>query len=185
MKIRQGFVSNSSSSSFIVCFPRVPKDLMDVQEMMFGRDGGAVTAGFDDGSYSATDVAGTVWRDIEQSEPLTKEQIAEAMGSYFDGNLDMEQAPEYPHIPGSLYRKYDGDYRAMEKDPEYLRYKDLQEQWRKDFEAWQKRAAEKFVNEHKGVYYQFEYSDNDGAYYATLEHGNTFENLPYIRVSHH
>lgn len=30
MKVRQGFVSNSSSSSFVVAFPRVPENDEDV-----------------------------------------------------------------------------------------------------------------------------------------------------------
>ncbi len=38
MKIRTSFVSNSSSSSFIVLFPHVPKDVDDVHEMMFGEE---------------------------------------------------------------------------------------------------------------------------------------------------
>jgi len=36
MKIRNGFVSNSSSSSFIVAFPRKPESVKDVIDMLFG-----------------------------------------------------------------------------------------------------------------------------------------------------
>ena len=36
MKIRQGFVSNSSSSSFILCFDKEPKSHEDVKKVIFG-----------------------------------------------------------------------------------------------------------------------------------------------------
>lgn len=36
MKIRRGFVTNSSSSSFIVTFPKIPKSVHEMQEMLFG-----------------------------------------------------------------------------------------------------------------------------------------------------
>ncbi|HMZ46899.1 MAG TPA: gliding motility-associated C-terminal domain-containing protein [Chitinophagaceae bacterium] len=38
MKIRNGFVSNSSSSSFIVLFPKEPKNATDVKNMLFKED---------------------------------------------------------------------------------------------------------------------------------------------------
>ena len=37
MKIRTGFVSNSSSSSFVVAFSHRPKSVKDLKEMMFGK----------------------------------------------------------------------------------------------------------------------------------------------------
>ena len=38
MKIRNGFVSNSSSSSFIVAFKKVPKSVAEMQKMLFGDE---------------------------------------------------------------------------------------------------------------------------------------------------
>lgn len=38
MKIRQGFVSNSSSSSFVVGFYRKPKDVAELQQLLFQED---------------------------------------------------------------------------------------------------------------------------------------------------
>ncbi len=35
MKIRNGFVSNSSSSSFVVAFPEKPKTEQELRDMMF------------------------------------------------------------------------------------------------------------------------------------------------------
>jgi hypothetical protein len=66
MKTRNGFVSNSSSSSFVVAFPKKPKSFEDVHKMMFdGKDGGIQPYDFVDGlSYSQ--IAKRVWDDIKK-----------------------------------------------------------------------------------------------------------------------
>lgn len=38
MKIRSGFVSNSSSNSFIVIFPTEPKSVDDVKNFLFDKE---------------------------------------------------------------------------------------------------------------------------------------------------
>jgi len=37
----------------------------------------------------------------------------------------------------------------------------------------------------KGFIYYFHYSDNDGENWSDMEHGGTFDELPYIQISHH
>jgi hypothetical protein len=64
MKIRNGFVSNSSSSSFVVAFPSEPKNYDNVFEMMFhGKEGGISI--YDTEGMSHSQIADRVWRDIE------------------------------------------------------------------------------------------------------------------------
>ena len=48
MKIRNGFVSNSSSSSFIVIFPRAPTSAEDLHELLFGKSHLVIDAYADD-----------------------------------------------------------------------------------------------------------------------------------------
>jgi hypothetical protein len=46
--------------------------------------------------------------------------------------------------------------------------------------------AQKFMEENPGAeFYKFHYADEDGDYFATLEHGNLFHKLPHITISHH
>lgn len=73
MKIRNGFVSNSSSSSFVVAFLKKPESIEDVMEILFGdrESDGMVT--YYDHSYPQRRVAEQVFSDL-QSEPVDKDQ---------------------------------------------------------------------------------------------------------------
>jgi hypothetical protein len=46
--------------------------------------------------------------------------------------------------------------------------------------------AKKFMEDNAGKpIYIFEYSDNDGEFFCAMEHGEIFQSLPHIVVSHH
>ena len=103
MKTRQGFVSNSSSSSFIIGFDKRPKNAAELQKVMFPEGGSQTVQMYDSPHYPADQVAATVFNDITGKRKLTKEQILEELESgYFKG------MPEYPSkIWQSLRRRYD------------------------------------------------------------------------------
>ena len=85
MKIRNGFVSNSSSSSFLVAFDKKPKNVLELHKAMFGTKSTTVQM-FDYSSYSSLEVAKTVWNSLEEQKPLTEKEIREEAGSgYFEG----------------------------------------------------------------------------------------------------
>ncbi len=68
MKTRNGFVSNSSSSSFVVAFPKKPKRFEDAYKMMFaGEEGGIQPYDFVDG-LSHSQIAKRVWDDISSKK---------------------------------------------------------------------------------------------------------------------
>lgn len=153
MKIRNGFVSNSSSSSFIVAFNDVPKSEKELQDLLFGEE---KTIGVFDYKVPTKDISLIVFNDLLNNKPATKEQITEELQS---GMFE-----ELMH------------YYCKTSWKEYLNKKDILAHER----------AEKFIQDNIGKkIFIFEYSDNAGIVFSTMEHGEIFSRLAYIWVSKH
>ena len=80
MKIRNGFVSNSSSSSFIVAFPNKPTSEKDVLEYMFnGKDGGISV--FDGDGLSYNQISAIIFKDIK--DPVDIDVISDMLSGRY------------------------------------------------------------------------------------------------------
>lgn len=171
MKIRNGFVSNSSSSSFIVAFKKTPKNVEEMKEILFKDEeyyNHPYPSDHSINKWPTIDVAETVFNDMDK--PLNKkEMIEEVCSGYFDG---------YPDRNFDEYYKIDyKDGKAIEKY-----YKELDEKINKAA----KKLIETFIKENKNCkFYVFSYSDNDGEYGCALEHGDLFSSLKHLVISHH
>ena len=173
MKIRIGFVSNSSSSSFVVAFDARPKSKEEVQKLLFGNKKTYANPYCDSAvwkdakkNWPAEEVAQTVWEDLSAMNPLTKEEFIEELrcGSVF----------------GAGHPKYDWKRLGKRQEEKY------EEQYRKRCEKWAKGLATEFLKNNKGkVLFMFTYSDNDGEYRCALEHGKLFRGLPHIEICNH
>lgn len=188
MKTRIGFVSNSSSSSFIVCFPHKPADVVDMQRMLFGsetRYENPYQYGNEPTSWAASEVAETVFRDVVDQKPLTLSEIAAELDHHYDTNVTVDdtERPEYPDYPSELW---DMDLKSRERHPAYKEYVKKEKEYQKKSRIWAEKMAASFIaNARSGEFYKFSYSDNDGVFQSALEHGDLFKNLPHIRVSNH
>lgn len=167
MKIRQGFVSNSSSSSFIVAFPKDMEVTSDnVHNHLFGPAFSSITAYDWIGTFSTKEIADQVTRDIREQKPNVDEQIAEALGGHLPGSPDMDRF----RVRKADGKGYDYDWDAYTAANA----------------AFRAQMAEKIKKEFAGQdVYTFEYSDNDGSFMCTMEHGGIFDNVPHMRISNH
>lgn len=157
-KVRKGFVSNSSSSSFIVAFPRgfVPTTTSVGVALFGGLEG---SQRFYDYHADHKTIAGVVAEDMQSQMPNNKETIASEM----DSDIDMDNYLLEGH-------DYKINWPAYEKDAEVAVAKKTDELMTK----W----ADKDI-------YVFEYSDGDGSLGCCMEHGGTFDAVEHIRVSKH
>ena len=92
MKTRNGFVSNSSSSSFVVGFKKIPQNIEDVHELMFPEE---IKVQLYEGypEFSSSEIAKQVWNDIENQIPNDMSAIKEAGVPY--GVLSDYHNPEF------------------------------------------------------------------------------------------
>jgi hypothetical protein len=167
MKKRAGFVSNSSSSSFVVAFPKTPANVAEVRDIMYGHLKSVSDPEDLDTSHDTWRVAEIVFGDIERhEEPLSPQEIrTEIASGHFDG------CPDYAW-PTKDETQAERNARWERED-------------RRRKEAAEKLAGEFLADNDTCVFYRFHYSDNDGEFMSFMEHGNIFRALEHIKIGYH
>jgi hypothetical protein len=161
MKIRTDFVTNSSSSSFILAYKSKEDAILTITESL---------------KHNPAEL-GYVLRDVTETKPLSEEELAERLNDEADS-----YAYSKMHFGDGGWwssRKPTFENEFLKKHPEY-------DSWtmreHPDYIAERKRLMDIYINDIKakmdGKPYvvEIEYSDNDGSMFAELEH----EVMPYV-----
>jgi hypothetical protein len=184
MKIRNGFVSNSSSSSFVVVFPREPKSMEEVKDLLFDKDQTIYANPYydpeyyniEDSGWDINTVATTVWNDICEQSKNDFEKAIEEMGN---GVIDDNDAPDYDDFKN--INDWEKRWKEYRKACRKYGNKKLN-----DILNIRKTKLKKINGEIPNfAMYIFEYSDQDGSYGCSLEHGDLFRKLKHIKISKH
>lgn len=190
MKVRHGFVSNSSSSSFIIAIPKgMQINLENVlysvfpETMKTGKDIDKKQFGYYGDNVSAIRAAQIIIDDLECQQPNDIEKIKEAVGGYIDSERISKTLLEkvgttYPPIPIRVWQL------PLEEA------KVVWEEFDTKFTEWCDKVINAFMENNPGCnVYTLEYSDNGGSVNAAMEHAGVFNEMiiagTAISASHH
>jgi hypothetical protein len=174
MKIKTDFVTNSSSSSFIVAFDQKTTFTYLKEKIQF------------------MEKAMQVWNDCRgqriqkltpENDELIERILSETMAGYYPGYRDHDNDErtflrEHGHY-------YDGNYWDYFKDnPDVRDHFNKERDRRRALGAL--KPAMNFIKNNVGKYIGFfSYGDEDGEFMGQMEHGDTFGRLKHLHISHH
>lgn len=195
MKIRQGFVSNSSSSSFIVPIPKkLPKDKKSWLDYFGFLGDERLIAYYDDENITAGYFISTI---LSEGEVLTKEQFIERVRSRIYWDSSPWRGDNWVFGKPICSKKLLDKYIALEKEKNALGWGQENKEERdillNKIDLVDKKIAtewannwlkEKKIDLRKYNLYEFDHEDKP-AESRVMHDGEPYRNVVYMRISNH
>lgn len=198
MKTRNGFVSNSSSSSFIIAFDNLPGNTQEMHELLFNSSKEKMFQLYDFCDVvSSFEITSLIFRDIASSSEKhfsMQELIYELLCGTADGvpnYYNSKFAKMCDNASSQLHKEALMKNVKVYDDPEFIRkQRDISNTFNEIHGNISMEAAinvaTMFLNANKGkLVFSLSYADNEGSIGGQIEHGDTFRNITHIRISHH
>lgn len=183
MKIKTDFITNSSSSAFVVAWPCEIKSLADVRKYIWGEKKAKQVFKDTDYGKKNTEV-------IDHKNKEVLDLVARELSTGFLQDLGATHGIDLDMFDSYVDFKKDFIIRHGITEDELQKNNFSKNLMWKEYDQYRMKVAtllaEKFCKENKGNYlYFFRYGDEDGEFMGQMEHGGTFQTVPHIRVSHH
>jgi len=191
MKTRFGFVSNSSSSNFILAFDKKPQSIEEVRKLFFQDRNKFTSYGYKSTTvFEVNDFSKTILDDLKEAEPMSLRQIIENLCGYCVATKKLynEHKPYRDRVSEKFRTEYEEKYgQNIYKNTEALEeYRNL---FRKEIREEKKEKRKAVIAYYRNVFqnqikgkkcYCITYSDENGEYYSTLEHGSILDSNPKV-----
>lgn len=201
MKIRNGFVSNSSSSSFIIVLDKKPES---AQEVLSVLDLPEYVSPYQDQCLPANKIADYVFEDIKDykyNEEELQKLFAEIIYDYAPARYHRVDGKEVwkliPEEAKELWEKYKDVRKKEDAASESYKFQgEKRDKMEKEYDSFaneadeiqQKLGALAFKKFQENVKDKFvfcvEYEDHTTAG-TVMEHGEIFRNVTHFRISYH
>jgi hypothetical protein len=195
MKIRNGFVSNSSSSSFILKLDKIPTSVEETIVMLYGENPPLLTTHWGDDAISTQRVSEIIFKDFNNSFLMSLNNMINNVEGEINSFNEYNYEEGISFVKGT---KYENEFeqlfkKIMETEKRSNKYSDdwnwekhydeLDELSKPMLELVKKSIREKY-NEND-IFINVSYSDNDGAVFSYIEHSGVLKPFIVQRFSHH